>query len=300
MSNETFLTGYNTLFEVEILHDYFISICRPDGSVIRSSDSSDDPQVEALRQQYNVERFWNIVPDTATQEYMTQRGLLIKHTGRGFRLLEPWVGVVGSNNSIEKIVAAPIAFNTEFSFLAYLTDPLFSLYTDLSMEQLAVMKPSVEHPSGQFYSVSFDHVDEIHDRYLFYNLLFDATPQEWTGSEALPFAGLTIRHNANKSYYQPYSTLYPYIPQARSLELPISYRLPLPSRTVTWIYKGSRIFDGDKEGSYEMLHYGGTVNGNTPIPDGLSSPTLANTFYVKDDPNNPDPNAPRHFETYIY
>jgi len=62
-----------------------------------------------------------------------------------------------------------------------------------------------------------------------------------------------------------------------------------------WVYKGARSFDGPKSGDAALRYHCGV-----PLPNGLPYPTLTNTLYVKDNPNDNSPYAPGHYESYIY
>lgn len=109
----TFASDYYPLLEVQILHRYFLNV----GKTGFDEDPA-APDIQAARRAYQVRDFWRIEPDEDTRELLRRLGLRFRLTATGFRLVATRDGA-----------AASLPDKTSFSFLVYLVDPRFMLYT---------------------------------------------------------------------------------------------------------------------------------------------------------------------------
>jgi hypothetical protein len=112
---------YGVLFEVEILHDHFLSL----GS--RVHEALDDEPAAALRRDYSLPGFLDVRPTFETRRRLAGHRLLFKQTGGGFR-----VGVRLDAEAIDDRPAVPQASDLRLRFALSTTDAAFHNYTALA------------------------------------------------------------------------------------------------------------------------------------------------------------------------
>lgn len=127
---ETFATGYETLFQVQILHRYFLNVGATAFDVAAPSDAV-RPALVAARRVYDVKQFWRLAPDAATLEALRNGRLLFKLLPDGFR--------VGVPTDAAHKPAVPLPDELTLRFLIYPTDANFSLYTDVDRAVLTAL-----------------------------------------------------------------------------------------------------------------------------------------------------------------
>jgi hypothetical protein len=288
MKKDLSRTSYKTLFDFTVSHMYYSFIGQPDGAVEFMYQEPDRPQARAFRN-YGVERFMRIVPDAATQVVLDRHRLRFQLSSAGFRVVAEVTDIQHADGSIEEGVAlVPVAYGTNFTFLFYITDPQYFNYTDIPAGLLPRLLPSQEYPKGNCFNISVDDSFYSYDRQSYFGDLFPGGQlTDWTGPEERPLVMVTLSHNSQLPYYQDNTKR----PRTDS----IIYEVESAYISTNWVYKGTRSFEGDKQGSCPLLYHN-----RYAMPGGLPAPTPANTFCVKDDPSNDDPNAPRHYESYIY
>jgi|GEM_PF-3270518 len=292
MKSEVFEKSFYTLFEFKLWHSYFLGIVLADDSLDYANSYPNDPLAQALLKRYDVRQFLRIVPDTATQVLMSQHRLQFQLTSTGFRIVGPASDVLtGMPPTLNTLADVKVELGTSFNFLFYTVDPLFTIYTSLvDHGSLKQQQPSDTYPKGRCYvlsSSSFFYLPSA-KKHLYFSAFSSISVLPWQGPEPLPFQRLTITHQNSPSYYLPNSS--------QLTKQPLLYEAYYDTRASYWLYKGHNPQYQSLGGqSYPLLYHNpNTLNGTLPPA------TPANTFYVKDDPNNSDPNAPRHFESYIY
>ena len=138
---ETFATGYETLFQVQILHRYFLNVGATAFDVAAPSDAV-RPALAAARRAYDVRQFWRLAPNAATLEALRNGRLLFKLLPDGFR--------VGVPTDAAHKPAVPLPEELTLSFLIYPTDHSFPLYTDVDRAVLtALARPEMVMVDGQ-------------------------------------------------------------------------------------------------------------------------------------------------------
>lgn len=116
----TFVSGYTPLFEVQILHRYFLNVGQT-----RFDDAPDAPDVLATRRAYDVRRFWRIEPDAATADALRNYGMELRLTAEGFR-----VALATSPAQAEVYgMFAGLPPQLRLRFHVFPVDPQFMLYT---------------------------------------------------------------------------------------------------------------------------------------------------------------------------
>lgn len=130
MPFETFTTGYETLFQVQILHRYFLNV----GTIqfdMQAPPIAAQVALAAARRAYDVDQFWRIIPSLETKTSLRNARLLFKLTPDGFR-----VGIAAGSGH-RPMISLPEELT--LTFLIYLTDPYFPLYTDIDRAVLGAL-----------------------------------------------------------------------------------------------------------------------------------------------------------------
>ena len=118
----TFSIKYNPLFQVEILHNYFLNKGVDEYNSMSSAEKAE--QLDS----YEISSFVNILPTPKSQQIINGHNLVFKTTNNGFTV---WSKVTGNNNNIPFI---SLADDLSFTFLVQLKDAAFYNYTNLKLE----------------------------------------------------------------------------------------------------------------------------------------------------------------------
>ncbi|MDB5269718.1 MAG: hypothetical protein JWP58_2758 [Hymenobacter sp.] len=249
---EIFRTGYQTLFEVHILHRYFLNVGLTD-----FEQAPNDPAVKAVRQAYDVRQFLRIEPSPATQELLRNQRLLFRPTAEGFCVL---MATATADTPLGPVPmpAVPFPSAADFTFFAHLTDPAFFLYSALTYSSSAVLR------DGQvltFRNLGPGLVQGAEA--LRINLL------PWPAGTAHPFALFTIGHRAGASQDLLSATG---APEGRQ------FQYVLRNQTTVWEYQGPQVeYRGQQLGTFPLaLH--GRIAPAYPLPFAVAAPTVATTI----------------------
>ncbi len=118
----TFSIKYNPLFQVKILHNYFLN------KGVEEFNSMSDAEKAKQMDLYDIASFVNIVPTLKTQHKINGHNLVFKTSDDGFTI---WSKVTGNNNIIPFI---SLDNDLSFTFLVQLKDSTFLNYTNLKLE----------------------------------------------------------------------------------------------------------------------------------------------------------------------
>ena len=251
---ETFTTGYETLFQVRILHRYFLNV----GTL--AFDAAAPPPaallaLTAARQAYHVGQFWRLVPDAATVEVLRNARLVFKLLPDGFR--------VGVPTDSGHHPAVPLPENLTLTFLVNSTDQFFEVYTDIDRAVLsALAQPTVVEPQGQVFgwtnaagSTELNTNETIR--------LADLRPRPASSGVSGPPLGLIeIRHRAAGG---------PSLLDGAGRVLSPTYTAVLRNRSTHWEYQGTDL------GLFPLVRTGRiAASGGNPARQ-LPNPTPATT-----------------------
>ncbi|WP_299248449.1 hypothetical protein [uncultured Aquimarina sp.] len=164
-----FRTLYKTLFEIELLHSYFLD----DGLSLFISMNDDDKK-EQLKK-YNFLDYINIIPSYATQGILKNHKLVLRKGLKGFRIL----GSVVEENDKFKLHRF-LENDLKLTFLVYIKDYLFDNYTELTktdnrLYYFSNIKPATETDPYSYIPLSSSS-DLITDDFL---LTEESTRQLW-------------------------------------------------------------------------------------------------------------------------
>lgn len=115
---------YKTLFQIELLHSYFLD----DGAVPFSSMNAEDKKKQL--QNYQMSSYLNVVPTFGTHQKLKNHKLIIRNNKDGFRVL---VSVTEENDKY--ISEVLLNGDLQLTFLLYSKDYLFDNYTELTKEE---------------------------------------------------------------------------------------------------------------------------------------------------------------------
>lgn len=254
-SPEIFRTGYQTLFEVHILHRYFLNV-----GLTEFDQAPNDAAVQAVRQAYNVSQFLRIEPSPATRELLRNQRLLFRPTPEGFCVLAATAPDPATEAPVMAIALPPAA---NFTFLAYAADPTFSLYTDAPAGYFASMLPSAANPGGQvdrFYNEG-GGIQQGHE-------ILKALAQPWPVGSLRPFAVVDIAHRDNSAQALVESDA----PSG------IMFQYVLPNRHTRWEYQGPQVaYQGHQLGEFPLVLHGRIAPASS-LPFAVANPTAATTI----------------------
>lgn len=149
MSPEVFRTGYHTLFEVQLLHRYFLNV-----GTTKFEDDPTSPSVMAAWRAYDLRQFCRLEPSPDTRALLASQRLLLRPLAEGFRVAQ-------ALDTAGTAPAVPLVSGTELTFWLYLTDPAWPLYTDLEAGiEFADLVPSPTNPAGQVLVLSYNELDD--------------------------------------------------------------------------------------------------------------------------------------------
>jgi hypothetical protein len=111
---------YRPLFDVDIVHDYFLSR----GDVVREAQA--DADRAAIANLYSVDDFLEVFPDEATEAALAGHRMLFRTTAAGFSVA---VRLDPSASDVRPMV--PPADDLKLTFVLRLTDGSFANYTEL-------------------------------------------------------------------------------------------------------------------------------------------------------------------------
>jgi hypothetical protein len=117
-----FSIQYKPLFQVNILHNYFLN--KGDEEFLTMKESDKNRQLDV----YDVNTFFSVVPTGNTARKLSGHNLVFKTTNTGFTV---WSKVTGNNNNIPFIEFDDDLY---FTFLLKLKDTAFLNYSYLMME----------------------------------------------------------------------------------------------------------------------------------------------------------------------
>ncbi len=138
MSPEVFRTGYHTLFEVQLLHRYFLNFGTTEFDVDPTT-----PSLLATWRAYDLREFCRFEPSPDTRALLANQRLLLRPLAEGFRVAQ-------ALNAAGTAPAVPLAPGTGLTFWLYPTDPAWPLYTDLGPGiEPADLLPGPMAPAGQ-------------------------------------------------------------------------------------------------------------------------------------------------------
>jgi hypothetical protein len=120
-----FSIQYKPLFQVNILHNYFLN--KGVDEFFSMNESAKTRQLEV----YDVNTFFSINPTGNTAWKLSGHNLVFKTTNTGFTI---WSKVTGNNNNIPFIA---LDNNLSFTFLLKLKDTAFFNYSNLKLEDAA-------------------------------------------------------------------------------------------------------------------------------------------------------------------
>ncbi len=120
-----FSIQYKPLFQVNILHNYFLNSGVDE--FFSMTESAKNKQLDA----YDVNTFFSIKPTGNTARKLSGHNLVFKTTNTGFTV---WCKVTGNNNNIPFI---NLDSNLFFTFLLKIKDPAFFNYSNLNLENAA-------------------------------------------------------------------------------------------------------------------------------------------------------------------
>jgi hypothetical protein len=115
------MTGYAILFEVEVLHDYFLNR----GSLVH--ETLEGEQMEAVRRRYATSPFLEIFPTVPTEKQLAGHKMLFKSTAAGFL-----VAVQTDASTSDKRPVVPPGADFRLTFALRIRDPRFFNYTALA------------------------------------------------------------------------------------------------------------------------------------------------------------------------
>lgn len=252
---EKFRTGYETLFEVQLLHRYFLNV-----GLTEFDLAPETPAVKAARRAYDVRQWLRLEPSAATQELLRNQRLLFRPTPEGFRVLVA-VKLNPATQLPVPFIALPPSLN--FNFLAHHADPDFFLYTDGTVEQVNVLMPSEDNPGGQV--AVFSNTGAA--------LVQGAEPLDvriapWVVATPRPFAVLDIAHQAGTTR----SLL-----DATGSPLARRFQYVMPNRRTRWEYQGPQAGYKDRQfGPYPLVRHG-RIDLSGVLPFAVANPTPATT-----------------------
>lgn len=254
MPLETFTTGYETLFQVQILHRYFLNVGTTPFDLVAPPMAA-QLALAAARRAYDVDQFWRIVPDAETSTALRNARLVFRLLPDGFRVGIP------TGSAHHPMVPLPDALT--LTFLVYLNDPYFTLYTDIDRAVLgALARPAPAVPQGQVFrwtntgdSPALNANETIQAA--------DLRPRPATdGSAGPPLGIIEIRHRPARG---------PSLLDATGRVLGTVFGAVLRNRTTHWEYEGTDV------GLFPLVRAGRVAasGGNPAHP--LPNPTPATT-----------------------
>jgi hypothetical protein len=117
-----FSIQYKPLFQVNILHKYFLNKGVDEFSAMKESDKN--RQLE----EYDINTFFSVEPTNNTDRKISGHNLVFKTNNTGFTV---WSNVVGNNKNIPFIA---LDNDLSFTFLLKLKDAAFFNYSNLKLE----------------------------------------------------------------------------------------------------------------------------------------------------------------------
>ncbi len=120
----SFLIKYRPLFDVKILHQYFLD--KGNEEFINMNAAEKEKQLIG----YQLSKFFHISVSAETRQKLDGQLMVFKSTNAGFTV---WTKVSGVSENVPFVL---IANNLEFTFLLKLKNHTFYNYTDLSFESI--------------------------------------------------------------------------------------------------------------------------------------------------------------------
>jgi hypothetical protein len=271
-------TGYCDLFQVQVLHRYFLNLGRLDfdGSGSPPPTAEEQALLDGIRQRYDVRSFLRLEPSLATLDTLRRHQLLWRLTAEGLRVAAPCERLSATEyhplRPLPQHTAAHPADST-LTFLLYPTDPHFSTYTQLNSAELHELRirdipnpdPALaEHfPAGKVFVFAGAAPQLRLDAPGSGSLFGKACTEAWSAADAgaqqaRPLALIRISCanllDANGSLASP------------------AFELRLPNRTTTWQYAGQYAdrlpMNPMPVGDFPLVRHG-RFNPTVQVPDGL-------------------------------
>jgi len=246
MAMQRFVTGYETLCRVQVLHRYFLNFGATPFD-LASPTAAQQKSLALVRGNYDISRFWRIVPDPATQLAMRNGWMVFKNLPDGFR-----VGVMTAAH--EPVV--PLADDLTLVFAIYQADAYFPLYTDLDRTVLdGLAKQSrVFRWRNVPGSLHLNADETIRPADL------EARPATTDLGSGRPIGFIEVQHRPADG-----NSLLDEIGQVQDL----AFAVVLRNRSTQWEYRATNL------GQFPLVHYGriGVAADSTPLPN----PTPATT-----------------------
>ena len=118
----SFHITYKPLFEVKILHNYFLNLGTKEFNALN------DKEKEVVLKDYNVSNFLEIVASRGTIKILNGHKLILKKHPRGFII---YCRVTDPDSNVP---FTDLPINLSLSFLMRIKDPYFSNYTNISLK----------------------------------------------------------------------------------------------------------------------------------------------------------------------
>ena len=147
-----FRTLYKTLFEIELLHSYFL-----DDGLSPYISMNDDDKKEQLKK-YNFLDYINVIPTYATQATLRNHKLVLRKGLDSFRILG---SVIEENNKFKS--HRFLENDLKLTFLVYIKDHLFDNYTELTQTDNRLYYFSNRQPSTEADPYSYIHLSSSND-----------------------------------------------------------------------------------------------------------------------------------------
>ncbi|MFD1614246.1 hypothetical protein [Gelatiniphilus marinus] len=152
-----FCTTYKQLFEIELLHDYFLN----DGTTVFSTLSDTDKK-ERLKL-IDISEFIDVIPSQDTIEKMAGHKIVLKKYKTGLS------AYCKLENPAQNTPFIPLPSDLELTFIMKLSDPFFENYTELAIGSTNIFffgntKPSTEGSGFEYIAKSTDNT-QVTDAY---------------------------------------------------------------------------------------------------------------------------------------
>jgi hypothetical protein len=151
----SFSVTYGLLFEVTLLHNYFLNNGEETFASMTDSDK------EKMLQQFNTDTFITITPSLETHTLLKNYKMVFKKTKTGFRMYIK----VKETDETDPFIKLPVDLNLKF--LIKINDYQFENYTDLNFARTQVFLFSNVKPLTE--PVSFEYLPKINDNKLISN-----------------------------------------------------------------------------------------------------------------------------------
>ena len=248
---EVFRTGYQPLFEVHLLHRYFLNV-----GLTEFDQDPTAPAVQAARRAYDVRQYLRLEPSPATRELLRNQRLLFRPTPEGFVVLMATTLFYNSFGQ-QEVPQVPLPTAADFVFLVHLTDPAFYLYSILPYSTRLLQQ------SGQVLTFRNAGPGLVQGAETLRTSL-----QPWPVNATHPFALLSIAHRAGAAQNLLGAAGGPENRQ---------FQYVLRNQITTWEYQGPQAdYRGHQLGTLPLVRYG-RIAPTRPLPFAVAAPTVATT-----------------------